>query len=281
MAARRSVVLYHGDCVDGFTAAWVAHRALGDAALYIPARYGDVGLETSIYQDCCENANINDEYYILDFSFKRDLLRFLNSKCPVTVLDHHASAEKDLVGLDFCQFDMERSGAGMAWDHFFPSETRPWLVNYVEDRDLWRFKLQWSKEINAFVRSTEQTFDAWDDLLTLRVEQAAQLGRGCLAHIDAYVRAAVKHAFLARLGDQRLPLVNITYESCSEVADALCQQGHEVAGYWFERGDGKIQYGLRSRGDFDCSVLARRFGGGGHKGASGFTVDCLVHERIQ
>jgi len=275
-----SVVIYHGDCVDGFTAAWVAQRVVGDRATFIPARYGDARLEQSLELDCYENANLNSRYFILDFSFKRDLMRLLDSKCPVVVLDHHKTAQADCDGLPFCRFDMDRSGAGMAWDHFNEGQPRPWLVNYVEDRDLWRFALPHSQEVNALIRSTEQTFGAWDDLCTLRVEQAVQLGRGCLAHINAYVRAAVKHAFPAKIGQQQLPLVNITYESCSEVADALCQQGHDVAGYWFERGDGKIQYGLRSRGDFDCSVLAKQYGGGGHKGASGFVVDRIVHERM-
>lgn len=275
------VVIYHGDCVDGFTAAWVAWRALGnDDVTFIPARYGDVNMEISLEQDCYENANLNDRYFILDFSFKRDLMRLMDSKCPVVVLDHHKTAQADCEGLAFCQFDMNRSGAGMAWDYFFPTQPRPWLVDYVEDRDLWRFNLPHSQEVNALIRSTAQTFEAWDALVDMSIDEAARQGIGCQKHIDAYVRAAVKHAFPARLGQQQLPLVNITYESCSEVADALCQQGHDVAGYWFERKDGKFQYGLRSRGDFDCSILAKRFGGGGHKGAAGFTVNQIVHERV-
>lgn len=273
------IVIYHGDCVDGFTAAWVVQRALGPDATFIPARYDDRKLEMSLELDCYENANINDRYFIVDFSFTRDLMCLMDSKCPVIVLDHHKTAQANCVGLPFCQFDMSRSGAGMAWDYFFPSEPRPWLVDYVEDRDLWRFNLPHSREANALIRSTEQTFEAWDALFVLSREEAARQGIGCQKHIDAYVRAAVKHAFPARLGQQRLPLVNVTYESCSEVADALCHQGHEVAGYWFERGDGKVQYGLRSRGDFDCSELARQYGGGGHTGASGFVVDRIVHVR--
>ena len=41
--------------------------------------------------------------------------------------------------------------------------------------------------------------------------------------------------------------------------------------------DGRFQYSLRSRGDFDVSELAKKHGGGGHKGAAGFVVDELVH----
>ncbi|NIV11578.1 MAG: bifunctional oligoribonuclease/PAP phosphatase NrnA, partial [Aliifodinibius sp.] len=34
----------------------------------------------------------------------------------------------------------------------------------------------------------------------------------------------------------------------------------------------EVVYSLRSRGDFDVSALAERFGGGGHKNAAGFRV---------
>lgn len=40
---------------------------------------------------------------------------------------------------------------------------------------------------------------------------------------------------------------------------------------------GKFQYSLRSRGDFDVSAIAKKFGGGGHKNAAGFNVVGTVH----
>jgi uncharacterized protein len=268
----KRVVLYHGDCIDGFTAAWVCARGSLSGSRCVPMRHGaDGGIPT---------LDANTSLVIVDFSFPRAVMEKLFAQvAEMIVLDHHKTAQADCEGLAFCRFDMERSGAGLTWD-YFRSGPRPALVDYVEDRDLWRYALPKSREVNALIRSTEQTFQAWDALAALPVDEAAKQGVGCLKHIDAYVRAAVKHAFMARLGQQVLPLVNITYESCSEVADALCQQGHEVAGYWFERGDGKIQYGLRSSGDFDCSAVAKRYGGGGHMNASGFIVGAPVHERV-
>lgn len=44
--------------------------------------------------------------------------------------------------------------------------------------------------------------------------------------------------------------------------------------------DGKVRGGLRSKDDTDISVLARSFGGGGHKAASGFTLDCSISDAL-
>jgi hypothetical protein len=37
-------------------------------------------------------------------------------------------------------FDMNRSGAGLAWDYFQPMTSRLRFIDYLEDRDLWRFR---------------------------------------------------------------------------------------------------------------------------------------------
>lgn len=277
---KRSLVVYHADCVDGFTAAWAARQALGDVAVFREARYGEEpSLESFRGFDCI---------YIVDFSYSRELTMRLWDICSgLRVYDHHKTAEANLAGLDYCTFDMKRSGCGIVWDELttpsitgtFSNIPRPWIINYAEDRDLWRFELPQSKEVNAFLRSQEQTFERWDEIYRMDLDDVRQMGAGCLAHIDAYVRAAVKHIQMAEMGGQVFPIVNITYESCSEVANRLCEMHPDsnLAGYWFVRGDGRVQYGFRSVGDFDVGEYARQFDGGGHKNSSGCVVDEIVH----
>ena len=60
-------------------------------------------------------------------------------------------------------FDMERSGAGLTWDYFYPGRPRPWLIDYVEDRDLWRFKIEDAEVVNAYISTIPYTFEAWDE----------------------------------------------------------------------------------------------------------------------
>jgi phosphoesterase RecJ-like protein len=50
--------------------------------------------------------------------------------------------------------------------------------------------------------------------------------------------------------------------------------------YYFWDGKRQVyQVGLRSRNDIDVSAVAKKFGGGGHKQASGFTCDKIIWEK--
>lgn len=50
--------------------------------------------------------------------------------------------------------------------------------------------------------------------------------------------------------------------------------GYDGAACFYLRADGKWSFSLyNDNGLVDCSVIAKQFGGGGHKGASGFVVD--------
>lgn len=102
-------VLYHRGCRDGGTAAWCLRRfgGLHSAAYHSVTYYEDPPWEL-----------IDDKHVlIVDFSYKRQvLLDVLHRAASLTVLDHHKSAAEDLQGLDFCTFDMNKSGAMLAWD---------------------------------------------------------------------------------------------------------------------------------------------------------------------
>lgn len=53
----------------------------------------------------------------------------------------------------------------------------------------------------------------------------------------------------------------------------LAVKGTEVAAILIEQPDGRIKVSFRSRGPVDCSALAGRFGGGGHKAAAGTIIE--------
>jgi phosphoesterase RecJ-like protein len=53
----------------------------------------------------------------------------------------------------------------------------------------------------------------------------------------------------------------------------LAVKGTEVAAILIEQSDGRIKVSFRSRGPVDCSALAGRFGGGGHRAAAGAIID--------
>ena len=150
-----TLVLYHGDCPDGFGAAYAAWRALGDAATYLPVRHGEPPPP--------EAEAGPERLYLLDFAYPRATTERLAARAgSARVLDHHATAAEDLAGLPFVTIDLDRSGAVLAWEHFHPGRPVPLLLRYVEDRDLWRWELPRSREVNAALALVPFDFAAWD-----------------------------------------------------------------------------------------------------------------------
>lgn len=258
------IVVYHGQCIDGFTAAWVAWLKYGDSAQYIPAKYGDPLPHTG-----------GDDVLIVDFSYPRPALEALAQEArSILVLDHHKTAEEALAGLPYAKFDMNRSGAGMAWDELHGGE-RPGLVNYVEDRDLWHFAHPNSRAVNAVIGGTEQTFAKWDELRARVGEgfwETVAVGSALIQQVDRYVGEMAKQARICEVDGHTVPVVNAPYINTSELVGKLAESATFAVG-WYQRSDGKYAYSLRSRGDFDVSALAKKYGGGGHKNAAGFSAD--------
>jgi uncharacterized protein len=276
----RPLVLYHAQCRDGQGAAWVAKRAMPKAEL-VPVQHG--GLPP---YDLVRGRGV----YVIDFSWRRAEMKtlILHSRSTV-VLDHHQTAQTELAGIleelrqidqrppgDAIVFDMERSGAGIAWDYFHPTEPRPWVVNYVEDRDLWRFALPSSQEINGYLATKDYTPEAFDSLPD--IDSVKALGKGALAAVRSYADAVCSHAFPITVGPWVVPSVTACQYAISEVLEQLMdvQPAAPFVVGWWRRADGLFQYSLRSRGEFDVSTVAMGYGGGGHRNAAGFQLEVLI-----
>ena len=269
-------VLYHGNCFDGTGAAWAVRRAIGeDGVFYFPVFYG---------QDP-PSMTPESRIIIVDFSYPRDVLRTLVSwHEEVTVLDHHKTARDDLApllenGEIRGEFDLSRSGATMAWDWFHGHTTRPRLIEYLEDRDLWRFRLPASRHASAVIKSYPFALDAYDELharFERGFETVVAEGVAMTRLIDQQVATMCDQVTNADFSGTTasVPIVNATV-FFSEVGEELLKRfpEAEVVAYYFDRADGRRQWGLRSRPGFDCSVIAKHLGGGGHPQASGFTTE--------
>lgn len=267
-----TIVIYHSDCPDGFCAAWQAWRELGYGAEYKPAHYDEAPPDVR-----------DKRVYVVDFCYPYEVTVQMIAECAqLVILDHHKTAQEDLRRLTDTEttpgkvritFDMNRSGAGLARDYWHPEDRENWIVNYTQDRDLWRFALPDSQTVNAYLHTLPHDFKVYERVLhTVKLEEALQLGRGAQMYRDMYVamtkRQAVRQCF-AEYDD--IPVVNAPYVAISDLVGELAKDALFAVG-WFQRGDGQISYSLRSRGDFDVSKLAERFGGGGHKGAAGFRL---------
>lgn len=257
-------VLYHANCYDGFGAAWAAWKALGDTAEYHPIAYGDPPPPLLNHDQ--------GKLYLLDFSFPRATLEALAKEFQLCVLDHHKTAAEDLAELPYATFDLKKSGAVLAWEHFH-STPPPWFVLYLQDRDLWTFELPDSREVSAALRSWPMDFAVWDRLAQ-ELDRLAADGVAILRFQQSIVQTMCNQSWMEYLGGHLVPVANAT-AFFSEVGERLCEMypNAPFAAYYLDRADGKRQWGLRSRGTFDVSGVAKSLGGGGHPGAAGFLTE--------
>lgn len=267
-------VLYHKNCPDGFGSAFCAWLHFGDSAEYVPVAYGEP-------MPTLEDGSL---VYILDFSFKRDVMEELAKRVTLCVLDHHASAEKDLDGLPYCHFDMTKSGALLSWEHFSKLSNRLddyWLfIRYISDRDLATNKLSETFEFSSVLSSYEKDFHTWKEIGKIP-QKLMEEGKSILRHINTTVDMICNQATRTKKFDgivcngvelKDVPIVNTTaywFEVGLEMMKRF--PNDPVLSFYTNRADVR-QWSLRShKPEFDVSELAKFFGGGGHKQASGFT----------
>lgn len=263
----RPLVIYHGNCADGFSAAWCFWRKYGTDADYV----------AGVYQQDPPDVTGRD-VYLVDFSYKRSVVeQMLKAANSVCLIDHHKTAIDDLAGLEGLRqyTDLNRSGATLAWDYLFPDEDRPLLLGHVEDRDLWRFKLPGTREIQAFVFSHEYSFELWDKLMSAdQVELLKMTAAGAAIERKHHKDVAELVAVCKRrmvIGGYDVPVASLPYTLVSDAAHLMAQGEPFAACYW-DTPDGRV-FGLRAADEgLDVSEVAKQYGGGGHAKAAGFKV---------
>lgn len=268
MTSLRILVVYHKGCWDGMGAAWAVWRHYKGCARVdlVPATYGNTPPSVADY----------DRVYVVDFSYPRPILENMQASCPhVVVLDHHDTAQENLAGLAGCHFDMAKSGARLAWEHFSAAPL-PWFLAYIEDRDLWAWRLPGTAAFCAWLFAQDMTLETLEDLSRVGQEgETSFLAQG--AAIKAYQDQTV-----AYLADRAHPLRLDTGEGVcealavnspvlqSEVGHAL-GQGRVAVVYSVARDH--VRFSLRAdSGLVDVARIAHAFGGGGHPKAAGFSL---------
>lgn len=303
--SQRSVCYYHNDCFDGTAAAMVVKTAVKDVVL-IPADYGNV-------------PNVDDVMdavvYVVDFSFSDEVFELLLTLAEkVIVMDHHKSAKpileraaelaKVLSPESQFLYNVECSGALIAWSYFYPDRFTPPLILHVSDRDLWAFTREDTREVMAGLSVLKNEPETWYAAIGLdsagsvrdiehRMETYRQhclsIGQCILTRdatiIDALlknnVRTMQKQVPNPTIGEPYIVLncgvVNIPRQFTSEAMSTLLASRPDLdfaVGYYRD-GEGIFRYSLRSRSgsDVDVSDICKIYGGGGHKHAAGFKYD--------
>ncbi len=290
------VCIYHGNCDDGFGAAWAIWRAWPECEFFA----GFYGMELP------DVAGKN--VLFVDFSAKRPVIDALAQTAKsIVIIDHHKTAEADLKpfsvlmcgGAILCAaninymlrdlaelnrppiiawFDMEQSGAMMAWQFAWDTPRGddvdpPTILLLIEDRDLWRFYSgDRTRQFSAALRTYPMDFDTWDWIADNH-RTLIDEGKIILRAHQANIQKLMRETYTETIGGFSVPVVNAPYHYASDTAHELLAAYPDApfAACWFRRADGQIQWSLRSEDHRqDVSEIAKARGGGGHRNAAGF-----------
>lgn len=293
-----TTVFYHADCLDGFGAAYAAWRRFGAAAAYRPMHYGDTW----------NPADVADrDIYVLDFSFPPAVLHEIAGRArSVTQIDHHASARADWAaqltafggstaaryadpagGLTV-HFDLDKSGARLAWEFFHTATPVPAALLHVEDQDLWRFHLPGTRHFCRALRLRPFEFAAWQDLVDAAeapgdapfqslLAEGAAIERFLAIEVSRLADSGLVRAVRLPSGDRPDTLVeglaiNANAVFASDLGGALAERSGSFGLIWHLDADGWVKGSLRGCNALDLAAMARHFGGGGHPNAAGFRL---------
>lgn len=303
------ICVYHGGCDDGFGAALAVHMRWPTGVVYVPGAYGGFEWPSDIEGKRILFVDFSLKQAEMRELVNGGIVGVRPHS--VVVLDHHKTAEAELFpwsigGKDgppvdlrgkhtgksalgridellamnemenvepiIAFFDMHKSGARMAWEFCNSSHDVPRLIEYVEDRDLWRFAIAETRAVSAALRTYPHDFDIWSGFLadTSRlVTEGGVVLRGHEKNVGEFIR----NRYWTEIGGVNVPVVNVPYHYASDCADAMLKAEPQApfCASWFRRRDGRIQFSLRSRDDrMDVSEIAKQYGGGGHRNAAGF-----------
>lgn len=261
------VILYHGGCPDGFGSAYAAWKKFGDTAEYIPVKHGRPAPE----------GLAGRKLYFIDFCYPKEIMDTLISEAAsVTVLDHHLGNRDVVESMPEYVFDEKRSGATIAWSYFHPDVPVPKLLKYVEDGDLYLFKLPDSRAAISYMYAQPFHFDAWDALsakLENDTEHAVLIERGKIyaEHFAILVEQIANKATLVSFEGFECYLASAVDMFTSDVGNRLVHLKPPLGVIVNLHGD-VMNVSLRSDPSVDVSAIARKYGGNGHPQSSAFRL---------
>lgn len=288
---KHPLVIYHGNCADGFSAAWCffnAQEKMDETFEFFAGTYGKPA------PDCTGRV-----VHLVDFSYPIDILEEICAQAiRVILIDHHQTAIEATNNWrpstnNFYRYvDINRSGAMLAWDwihNLSPEGDRlltgsnytepPLLLDHIQDRDLWKFRLPGTKEISEEVFSWEYTFENWDRLMNAGPVELMKMtvsgGAILRKHMkDVHEIIKVAKRFMPILFIE-VPVVSVPYFMASDCAGIMAkeyQEGKLFAAAYYDTATHRV-FSLRSAPEgSDVAKIAQAYGGGGHKHAAGFSV---------
>lgn len=308
-------ICYHSrgkfiDCLDGLASAWVALQVYPEAEL-LPCYYGDFPEkldQNPVFEP-------SDRVLVVDFNFHPDILQHYEKLgVSFTIIDHHKETQK-LYSEYFTGslssriqrsannstfvYDINEAGCTLTWLWFFRNEPVPVFLKYVKDRDIWSKSLPFSEAVHEGIKALKSnkgwwhTFGLFNNWVNLTEQEfldlTIPLGAPRLEAKNKKILRLIKkdgfkpvsfHGYYAALFALKTSHTSIY----SDIADYIYTNFPEFDLVILSFPNSN-KYSLRcAKGKVDLTVIAAKYGGGGHEEASSFyseTIPYTIFEHEQ
>lgn len=270
------ICLHHANCPDGIGGAfpfWKKNKNI----LLIGVRHSErIPLEFLV----------GKTVVIVDFCYsKKEIELICKTAKYVLILDHHDTSLREIKGLELDNlsylFDTKRAASQIAWDFIF-STPRPWFIDIIADRDLWKWSVPHSKEIGkGLYHGGWYSLEKMEELEYSRNperdrERFYLEGKILLEMEEKEISYSVRNSVLCRFEGYKVRVVTCNPSIRSEVGNRVANMDDcDFAVIW--RYDlSSDQWWLSLRGRRRCKIalnqICEKYLGGGHTRACGFAI---------
>lgn len=278
-------VIYHANCCDGTGSAF---------SFYLFNKHRTKKISNVQYHAAFHGSKPPDvtgkNVLICDFSYKREVLFDMIKKAnKLLIIDHHISAEKELSEIDetYQIFDMTHSAAYLTWKYFFPNKQVPKLIQYIEDRDIWKKELEYIDEFSAWFFTLPHDFEIYDKYCDdkLLMEMIKTKGIFYKELNDFYIVNA-SSSIVPKFTKINNKFYFIAYLNATILKSDIGNKIFDIfpnidfsAIYNINDRNNCTKFSLRSTNKHvDVSTLSSYLGGGGHRNASGVVIKYVTNE---
>ncbi len=266
----RTVILYHGNCPDGFGGAYAAWKKFGDAAEYYALSRTAPGPEE------LHGATL----YFIDFCYPQEVMdKYVAEAGRLIMLDHHKGVEDVVRAMPEFVFDANRSGSSIAWEYFHPGVPMPNLLRYVEDDDLFRFNLPETRPVLAYLAVQPHTFELWDAIAhdldnPERAPHLIKKFEGYREYFDMLVEYTASRAKPVVFEGYTVYMVTVnTLKTFISAVGASLREKHPPFAMLAHTFPGGMRISMRGDNSVDLAKIAQKYGGNGHPNSAAFSLN--------
>lgn len=225
----------------------------------------------------------NNIVYVLDFSFNETQMNYIKDNSNDLIwIDHHKTAQEKLsnmwndINIKGIR-DISKAACELTWNYIYPDKkTLPDAIKYIADRDTWTFKF--GNDTKAFHERITMIYKkpgidlcyATKGIFNEHIKHGYLLLDKKQDQIKSNFEKGFDFIFKKKYNGRLINAVNST----SELGEyCYKEKGYDLV-LMFQIIENKIVFSLRSN-HLDVSELAKKYGGGGHKLASGFSLDLI------